>query len=104
MASPWMKAFRRVERGVGRPLEEWVRSDATIAALIRLLELQRGAQRRTERVLRAYLHLWNLPALSDVRALSRQLAQMDRRLRELSREVDERADEEPIAARAGRRG
>jgi hypothetical protein len=99
-----MKAFRRVERGVGRPLEEWVRSDATIAALIRLLELQRGAQRRTERVLRAYLHLWNLPALSDVRALSRQLAQMDRRLRELDRQLDERADEQPVTTRAGRHG
>lgn len=89
MASPLMNTFRRAERLVGRPLERAVQSDAAIDAMIRMNALQGDVQRQVERVLRAYLHLFNVPALTDVRRLSRQMSYLERRVRELSRELDE---------------
>ena len=35
----------------------------------------------------AYLHLWNLPSLTDVRRLSRQMAYLERRVREQDRKA-----------------
>jgi predicted anti-sigma-YlaC factor YlaD len=104
MASGWVKAFRRVERTVGGPLERAVQSDAAIAAMIRLAALQGTVQRQVERSLRFYLHLWNVPAHSDVRALAEQMARIDRRLRELSRERAESVPDDLASRRAGRRG
>jgi hypothetical protein len=90
MAALWVKGFRRVERAVAGPLEEWVQRDTAIDAMIRLVALRGDVQRQVERALTAYLHLWHAPSLTDVRRLSQQLAYLDRRVRELSREPDAR--------------
>lgn len=92
MASVWVTAFRRVERKIGGPLEGLVQHDDVIAAMIRLSALEGGARRRVERVLRLHLHLLNLPALTDVRRLSQQLASVERSTRELSRAIEARSD------------
>jgi hypothetical protein len=86
MASLPMRAFRRAERTVARPLERLVVRPAAVEGIVRLTGLQADAQRRAERALTAYLHLWHLPSLTDVRRLSQQMSQLDRRVRELSRE------------------
>jgi hypothetical protein len=86
MASVPMRAFRRAERTVARPLERLVVTPTAVDAIIRLAGLQAGVQRRAERALTAYLHVWHLPSLTDVRRLSQQMSQLDRRVRELSRE------------------
>jgi hypothetical protein len=88
MAALWVRGFRRVERAVARPLEQWAQSDTAIDGLIRLVGLQNEGRRQAERAIAAYLHLWNLPALTDVRRLSQQMAYLERRVRELSRETD----------------
>jgi len=88
MASPWLQAFKRVERAVGDPLERIAESPAAIEAMIRTSGLRRDVELRAERVLRSSLHLLNMPALSDVRRLSQQVAYLERRVRELSREDD----------------
>ena len=88
MASLWLRAFKRAERAVGDPLEQLAESRAAIEAMIRTAELRRDVELRAERLLRFYLHLFNLPALSDVRRLSQQVAHLERRVRELSREAD----------------
>jgi hypothetical protein len=88
MAAPWVTVFRRVERTVAAPLERWVQSDPAVDALIRLVGLQTEARRQTERAIAAYLHLFNVPALTDVRRLSQQMAYLERRVRELGRETD----------------
>jgi hypothetical protein len=92
------RAFRRAERTVAKPLERLVESETVIDALIRATALQGRAQRRVERGMRAYLHFWNVPALSDVRRLSQQMAYLERRVRELSRETAE----PPVEERDGR--
>jgi hypothetical protein len=81
-----MRAFRRAERTVARPLEHVVVSPTAVDAIVRLAAMQAGVQRRAERALTAYLHLWHLPSLTDVRRLSQQMSQLERRIRELSRE------------------
>jgi hypothetical protein len=88
MAAPWVTAFRRVEGVVAKPLERFVQSDPAIEAMIRMLALQGDARRLAERTLSAYLHALNIPALTDIRRLSQQMAHLERRVRELSREVD----------------
>ena len=86
MASPPMRAFRRAERTVAQPLERFVVSATAVDAIVRLAGLQAGVQRRADRAMTAYLHLWHLPSLTDVRRLSQQVSQLERRVRELSRE------------------
>jgi hypothetical protein len=86
MASVPMRAFRRAERTVARPLERFVVSPTGVDTIVRMAAVQAGVQRRAERALTAYLHLWHLPSLTDVRRLSQQMSQLERRVRELNRE------------------
>jgi uncharacterized membrane protein YccC len=88
MSALWVNGFRRIERAVAGPLEEWVQSETAIEAMIRLFALQGDVQRQLERALTAYLHLWHAPSLTDIRRLSQQMAYLERRVRELSREPD----------------
>jgi hypothetical protein len=84
----WLKLVLRVERAVGGPVEAAVRSDAYFDVVA---ELNRNSRRLTdavEGVSRRGLHLLNLPAGSDVRRLREQLARMDRRLLQISKELE----------------
>lgn len=98
------QVFSWLERPVGRQLERWVQTEPVVAAVIRLVDLQGDVQRQIERTLRLYLHLWNLPALSDVRRMSQQLALLDRRLRGLERALEELEREDAERRGAGRGG
>jgi hypothetical protein len=95
----WLKLVLRVERAVGGPVEAAVHSDAYFDVVA---ELNRGTRRLTdvvESVSKRGLHLLNLPAGTDIRRVREQLARMDRRLLEISKELEqlERArDAEPV--------
>jgi hypothetical protein len=89
----WRKAFDSVERAIGPGLESAVKSDefadvATVAMRVRT-DVARGA----ERAMRRALHFWNLPAGSDMKRLSDQVASVERRLRDLAKRFDELAEE-----------
>ncbi len=91
----WLKLVLRLERAVGGPVEAAVRSDAYFDVVS---ELNRGARRLTdaaESVSKRGLHLLNLPAGTDIRRVREQLASMDRRLLQISKELEqlERAPE-----------
>jgi hypothetical protein len=84
----WLKLVLRLERAVGRPVEAAVHSDTYFDAVS---ELNRGTRRLTdavESVSRRGLHLLNLPAGTDIRRVREQLARMDRRLLQMSKELD----------------
>jgi polyhydroxyalkanoate synthesis regulator phasin len=81
----WRQAFDAVDRRVAGPVESAAGSDAFGDALTIALRLQRRVRGRMERQSRRALHLLNLPAASDVKRLSEQVAALRRELRELER-------------------
>ena len=89
----WRKAFDSVERAIAPGLESAVRSEgfadvATVAMRVRA-DVARGA----ERAMRRALHLWNLPAGSDIKRLSEQVASVERRVRDVAKRLDDLAGE-----------
>lgn len=85
----WLKLVLRAERAIGGHVEAAVRSDAyfdTVAELNKTMARVSGA---AESVSKRGWHLLNLPAGTDVRRMREQLARMDRRLVQLTKELEE---------------
>jgi hypothetical protein len=83
----WLNTILRLERAVGEQVESFVRSDAYFDVVT---QANRARARFTEQVegwSKEWLHLFNLPASSDIRELQEQLARMERRLVSLAKEV-----------------
>jgi hypothetical protein len=83
-----LKIVLRLERAVGGPVETAVHSDVYFDVVS---ELNRGTRRLTdavEGVSKRGLHLLNLPAGTDIRRVREQLARMDRRLLQISKELE----------------
>ena len=93
----WRQVFDKAERAVCSRLEELVRTEQ-FAVAVGLVTRARGeVQRRVERASRRVLHFWNLPAGSDVTRIMDQVAQLQRQIRDLRNQLDDRE-----AARNGR--
>ena len=84
----WLRAVYRLERTIGEPLESALHSDTYFDLITEVLRLRSRTDRTLEGVSRRMLHLLNLPAGSDIRRVREQLARVERRLAELSKEVD----------------
>jgi hypothetical protein len=90
MANPlWLRLVLRVERAIGEPVEKAVSSDTyfdTVSTArrtgLRIFAITEGLSRRA-------WHLFNLPAGSDIQRVREQLAQMDRRLVQIRKELDD---------------
>jgi hypothetical protein len=94
----WLRAVHRVERAIGEPLESALHSDAYFDLVTEMLRARARTSRAAEGLSRRLLHLVNLPAGSDIRRVREQLGRMERRLAELSKELDEaRANHAPPA-------
>ena len=92
MADPrplWRRAFDEVDSRVSPKLEEMVQTEqfADVAATAAHLQVQ--LQRRAEQALRRGWHFWNLPAGSDVKRMSEQIASLERRVRDLSKQLED---------------
>src|SRR3954451_11698236 len=88
MSAPlWLKAVHKLERAIGEPVEAVVHSDRYFDTVAELTRLRRKADAVAEGVARRWLHLFNLPAGSDVRRLREQLSRMERRLNDLGDEL-----------------
>lgn len=88
----WLKVVHRVERAVGGHVETFVKSDAYFDLLAQTTKTRRRLVRATEGLSREWLHLWNLPASSDVRRLREQLSRVERTLADVAKEVADRAE------------
>jgi hypothetical protein len=87
--SPLLKLVLRLERAIGAPVETVVHSEAYFDVVA---ELNRGTRRLTDRlegVSKRGLHLLNLPAGTDIRRVREQLARMDRRLLQITKELEQ---------------
>jgi hypothetical protein len=86
----WLKTVYRVERAVGEPVEAAVRTETYFEVMTKVTRTTKTAKRAVSGVSTRALHLLNLPAGSDVRRMREQLARMERRINQLSEQVDER--------------
>ena len=84
----WRQGFDALEAAVAPRLEELAKSEQFQIAVGLLASAQRAAQERAERSMRRALHLWNLPAGSDVTRILNEIGKLQREVRELSRQVD----------------
>jgi uncharacterized coiled-coil protein SlyX len=92
----WLRAVHRLERAVGEPVEAALHSDAYFDLVAEILRARGRTERALESLSRRVLHLVNLPAGSDIRRVREQLARMERRLVELSEDLDQaRAERTP---------
>ncbi len=85
----WRRAFDKVERTVGEPLEEAVASRHMAQLFTVGLRLEGALQGIFERQTRTVLHFWNLPTRSDVARLNRQVAALAAEVRELAAELEQ---------------
>ena len=102
--SPLRRLFDTVERAVGSPLERATHSErfADIVAVAK--GVQAGGRGLYQRVTADALHRANLPAWSDVARMSRQIARLERRLADLTHELEQTrevldGEERPAAVR-----
>src|SRR4051812_25464719 len=85
----WLRAVHRVERAVGDPVEAAVRTEAYFDLMTTATRTTKAAKRTVAGVSTRALHLLNLPAGTDVQRMREQLARMERRLNQLSEDVEE---------------
>ena len=85
----WLKFVYKVERTVGEPVEKLVSSQPYFDTMTAAKRTTRKLTGAVEGVSRRGLHLFNLPAGTDIRRVREQLARMDRRLVELSKDVED---------------
>jgi len=85
----WLKLVLRFERKIGVPVESAVRSDAYFDLLTHANRTRARLTELTEGWSQQWLHLFNLPAGSEVRRLREQLARVERQLGEIARELEQ---------------
>jgi hypothetical protein len=89
MAAPlWRRAFDRVERGLGKPLESGVATPEFATLLGVVTCARRDTGQAIDRAFAWWLHQWGMPASRDVRDVARSVTGVERRLRELSQQVE----------------
>ena len=97
----WLRAVHRLERTIGEPIESALHSDTYFDLVTEMLRLRSRTERTLEGASRRMLHLLNLPAGSDIRRVREQLGRVERRLAELSKELDEATSNGGHGMRAG---
>ena len=89
----WLQLILRFERAIGVPVESAVRSDAYFDLVAHANRMRARLTELTEGLTQEWLHLFNLPAASDVRRLREQLGRVERQLGELAKDMDRSRDE-----------
>ena len=98
----WRGAFDRVERAVGWPLESVVAGQPFNDLMVLVFRAQGAMYDAFEHQTRAILHLWNLPARSDVTRLHRQVGALSAEVRALAERLEEQQQQAESRAATGR--
>ena len=85
----WKRAFDAVEGNIGPRLEQVVRTEQFADAASAMSKMQNDMRRRAERAMRRTWHFWNLPTGSDVKRMSDQISSLERRVRDLSKRLED---------------
>jgi hypothetical protein len=95
----WRLAFDTVERPVGAASESLLQTDVFMDTLALTWKVQRRFAREAHRGLGLWLGMWDLPRRSDVTSLVTQVANLERQVRQLSRELERRERDDPPGPR-----
>jgi hypothetical protein len=103
-ASPpsWRDAFDAVERPVATLSEAWIQTDVYMDAAAVAYKVQRKVTRELRRGVGQWLGLWDVPTRRDVSQLVNQVASLERQVRDLARQIEERDAAAAPAARPRR--
>lgn len=85
----WRRAFDSAERTVGRPLEAVVASPSYLGVALLGRRVKAVAGSAVTLPMTTLLHVLSLPARSDIRKLSRQVATLTNEVRVLAVEIDQ---------------
>ena len=89
MAEPlWKRAFDAVERGSSPTLTKALSDPDVIEAITLTSAVRRRAQSDLAGIARRGLHLFNLPAGTDISKVSHQVAGLEREIRMLNRRIE----------------
>jgi hypothetical protein len=101
----WRQLYDRLATEVGPRLTEMTGSDEFAEATANAAALRRRVVRDLEQRSRRWLHMWNLPAGSDINVLRREIGELERQVRDLSKRLEELGDVTRPApsAKAGRK-
>jgi hypothetical protein len=100
MSTPlWRQMFNSWEKAVAPGLEELTASNGFRDVMAAGLKVNADVAREIERASRQWLHLWNLPAATDIRKLRKQVSGLERELLALRLELERsgRAAVRPLA-------
>jgi hypothetical protein len=85
----WLKLVLRAERAIGGRVESAVHSDAYFDLITEVNRSRALLTGTVEGISRRLLHLANIPAGTDIRRVREQLARMERRILELSKDLED---------------
>ena len=99
--SSWLDAFLKLERTIGERVEEAVTSDTYYDFVAHATRARKRVGAAVESIQEEWLHLFNLPAGTDVRRLREQVSRLERELEALTLALADRAEKaEPAAGTA----
>ncbi len=84
----WKRAFDVVERNSGPALTKTLSNPEVIEAMTLAVAVRRRAESDLAELVRRGLHLFNLPAGTDISKVSHQVAGLEREIRQLNRRIE----------------
>lgn len=85
----WLKVVTKLERVIGEQVENVVRGDTYFDLVAEARRNQTRVAHAVEGFSTHWLHLLNVPASTDIRRMGEQLNHMERRLTEVTKELED---------------
>ena len=92
-AATWLEWIQRWERSIGEPVEQFVRSDAYFDLMTQAKRARAQVTRKVEGAWEEWLHLFNLPAATDIRRLREQLSRLERQVNRIAKDLEDREED-----------
>ncbi|HJS96530.1 MAG TPA: hypothetical protein VJ741_19840 [Solirubrobacteraceae bacterium] len=86
----WRKAFDAIERPLAAGSEAWIQSETFMDLAVHSVRLQRRMLHEVQHATERWLHLFGYVSRGDVLRLSNQVASLERQIRDLRREAEQR--------------
>lgn len=90
MTPLWRKAYDAIERPLAAGSEAWIQSDTFMDLATHSIRIQRRMLKDVQHATERWLHLWGWVSRGDVLRLTNQVANLERQVRDLRRDADER--------------